>query len=48
MTKEERRVLNDRRGLHHYARSLYGSNLTEEQIKERMLVAKALIDRDKK
>ena len=48
MTKEERRVLTDRRGLHLYARSLYGSNLTDEEIKERMLAAKALIDRDKK
>ncbi len=48
MTQKERRVLNDRRGLHLYARSLYGSNLTDEEIKEKMLIAKALIDRDKK
>ena len=48
MTKEEKRAQDNRRGLHLYARSLYGSNLTEEEIKERMLVAKALIEKSKK
>jgi len=45
MTREKKRALTDRRDLHLYARSLYGSNLTNEEIKERMLAAKELIDK---
>ena len=48
MTKKEIKEQAVKSGLQLYARSLYGSNLTEEQIKEKMLTAKALIDKDKK
>ena len=48
MTKEEKREQDTRRGLHLYARSLYGSNLTEEEVKERMLKANTLMDKDNK
>ena len=47
MTREEKRAQDTRRALHLYARSLYGSNLTEEEIKERMLKAKTLIENTK-
>lgn len=47
MTREEKRAQDTRRGLHLYARSLYGSNLTEEEIKERMAAANALMNKDK-
>lgn len=48
MTKEEIKAMKDRRNLEIYLRSLYGSNLTDTEIQERVLAAKSLIDKTKK